>query len=1372
MMGGAQQTEGTIYISQGNTGEGTVLGKQEFSVDFDDQPVRVEFGEGAVHIEPGEKYSITVEKKRGANSVYYGQHGQPVAESDGSGISFKFHNCSKARNNGTGVSRGQIPWIFCRRPTLRRVTPASSSAGDVLQKFEASATLDVNPQVMCEFVDVDDFSELLRLLSWAMGALQTVVTPGQSSLARATVRLCIRLLMINVPYIDDICGVSAPITSGEAAGRESDVDKRAGLQGHGGNPSSATREVFDSSMPTKAEFETEDEDSSVTGEEMDESENDNEVARRVTTSLSTKTHIKVSALSQQGSAGRAATILWEVHRLLCSVTQTECGNSSDLLSTGAETLSCMACSAYETMFYALFPRPVNALRALIDRLHEHRQKLATEKARHSNEASTHSALLTSTLRSLISQGWGRHLAHAWANSDNSGNFDSKLAPTDISRALISEALLSLDERDSHSRSAGSLAREEPAKAIGTCFGSAAELADQLLDLVIVPASQALAAVQTQHKEFEATDMHFIGSEASCTSAAAQLLVDCLHVLTADAKRKARENAQRKTADALDKASTTKVTAAAKAAAEASSMRLRVARRLKGGSSGSWGYGGQPDEIQFSLVAPPSQRPDATVELAGFGLFGTSGSNVFDATISLLEVADGGGVFGGAPAPEFHFGEGGAVDAPRGEKLAEARVRFGDHREQVDAAEAAGKADINVFHAMFDDPVQLQTGVTYCAVAHISGQSSDSGSRIMYETFYDSDIEVDEVADKSFRRHQQVARGGFSFGEVAPAQEELSGSDDDISEYDPGRPFSAVVGSDGARFIFTNSGSNNGTDINNGQIPQLLYRTLIAADATSQIAAAPSQKVPTTELPSAVSGQAKAAKGPATPAEESDHWTWNPDDKSRHVALHDDDTSFFKEGGNTDGARGTVAFTPAGGGLHSFELHWNCGSGSNSTVGFATSEVPTHHDRYVDQVGMDSNGWGMKASTGDLLHGGRSTGRGSRFQQGSYLAVELDLDVRPAILRFGVRSEEEGEADTPHQMELDVDAMADGEDTELFPMISTSMASGKVILLSCHSTWPLRDEPATIASQTVRLADYAMEAPPAMLHTPALVSFCEAIFSRTELLISDALDAARTDARSAKLIVSNSPLIKRLLPVVAPTLGLMAAGVTNMNATDARYETVLSASREGALLAQSMLPRLEKLLSQFTALIDSTNIGVDTDEIMNSTVRGGDDTRFEFETPHPYEPSAVYKWEAHFPESVHFISVHFDQRCSTAQSCDTLRLFSDAGAYRRPIGPAMSGCSVDVSKALERLADEAEAGEKQDKAKRKKKKKKKKKKKDKKKEGSATYGEENDELENWPDGRTAPVIVAGRHICAEFSSAAQSKNVGDLAVFDAVDDNKD
>merc|ERR1711871_317217 len=186
-----------------------------------------------------------------------------------------------------------------------------------------------------------------------------------------------------------------------------------------------------------------------------------------------------------------------------------------------------------------------------------------------------------------------------------------------------------------------------------------------------------------------------------------------------------------------------------------------------------------------------------------------------------------------------------------------------------------------------------------------------------------------------------------------------------------------------------------------------------------------------------------------------------------------------------------------------------------------------------------------------------------------------------------------------------------------------------------------------------------------------------------------------------LILSNSPLITRLLPVVAPTLGFMAAGVANINTTTARNETVLSASREGALLAHSMLPRLGKLLSQFTALVDATNIGVGTDEIMNSTMRGGDDMRYEFETPHPYDPSAVYKWEAHFPESVHYISVHFDQRCSTAQPCDMLRLFSDAGAYRRPIGPAMSGCSVDVSKALERLADEAEAGGKQDKAKKKK-----------------------------------------------------------------------
>ena len=182
----------------------------------------------------------------------------------------------------------------------------------------------------------------------------------------------------------------------------------------------------------------------------------------------------------------------------------------------------------------------------------------------------------------------------------------------------------------------------------------------------------MRSVKCQHKEYKSTDEHFVGNEAGCAISAARLLATCLNVLKKDAKREARKTAQKQADQAaaaalgvsLDGESTPKLSAAARAAAEASSMRLRVARRLKGGGAGSWGYGGQADEIQFSLVAPPCLRPGAAVELVGFGLFGSSEGKAFDmyeATISLLEVVNEGaaqapgafGGFGGGP-----FGGGG------------------------------------------------------------------------------------------------------------------------------------------------------------------------------------------------------------------------------------------------------------------------------------------------------------------------------------------------------------------------------------------------------------------------------------------------------------------------------------------------------------------------------------------------------------------------------------------------------------------------------------------------------------------------------------------------------------------------------------------
>ena len=111
------------------------------------------------------------------------------------------------------------------------------------------------------------------------------------------------------------------------------------------------------------------------------------------------------------------------------------------------------------------------------------------------------------------------------------------------------------------------------------------------------------------------------------------------------------------------------------------------------------------------------------------------------------------------------------------------------------------------------------------------------------------------------------------------------------------------GDDGVNFTFTKAaGSSNGTDINSGMIHSILYR--MPPKAT---------KAP----PSSASSASSASSGGAGMAAVTltDHWTWDEDHKSDHTALSDDDRTWTKNGGSTDGARGTVGMTT---GVHEWE----------------------------------------------------------------------------------------------------------------------------------------------------------------------------------------------------------------------------------------------------------------------------------------------------------------------------------------------------------------------------------------------------------------------------------------------------------------------
>ena len=93
----------------------------------------------------------------------------------------------------------------------------------------------------------------------------------------------------------------------------------------------------------------------------------------------------------------------------------------------------------------------------------------------------------------------------------------------------------------------------------------------------------------------------------------------------------------------------------------------------------------------------------------------------------------------------------------------------------------------------------------------------------------------------------------------------------------------------------------------------------------------------------------------------DDWTWDPDNKSDCMRCTDGNMKVVKEGGSTEGARGTRGFSRREGGVHEWILDWQAGQGTNSMVVVCTDDLELKATTLTNLGGDDGEALAMFTS---------------------------------------------------------------------------------------------------------------------------------------------------------------------------------------------------------------------------------------------------------------------------------------------------------------------------------------------------------------------------------------------------------------------------
>ena len=229
-----------------------------------------------------------------------------------------------------------------------------------------------------------------------------------------------------------------------------------------------------------------------------------------------------------------------------------------------------------------------------------------------------------------------------------------------------------------------------------------------------------------------------------------------------------------------------------------------------------------------------------------------------------------------------------------------------------------------------------------------------------------------------------------------------------------------------------TGSNNGTDVGSGQCAGILYRLPPKRGAKGakggKGAAAAATATPAKAATAATAGKKKV---------ESDHWTWDPDNKSDHMVCENENLRTKKSGGSTDGARGSRGFSRKEGGVHEWEIDWESGQGTNSVIGVCTDDCPMQLPKLCNMIGDSTEGWAWKASDGGCYYDKEKLSTIATYDRGDKLKMVLDMDK--GTLAFEKNGDDQGIAFT-------------GITGTVYPCWATTWHGGGINIIGCTSTF--------------------------------------------------------------------------------------------------------------------------------------------------------------------------------------------------------------------------------------------------------------------------------------------------------------------------------